>query len=448
MSSRRALLGSTLGLALAAGAGLVLTPLLLPSQSSAERDARGELSGRQASAQPAARRLAAEPAPRADLAPAAAAAGPRSSATGPPGATLSPSAPEARRLAHGAEPSLEARVSWPELDEGLASALPPGLELELRPVEGSPGESRHAAPSALADLRLKPGRYEVVFRAPGHVPSDPQLVSLQPGQATPLPPPALYPARELRGRVEGVPSGLDPSQVQLEVVASVAPPLDRRGLRACAPDGRFTLPELPPGTYRVRARALVAREAYFSPWTDARAEARESGRESSLRLGLVRVQPVLQGRVVDARGAALGGATVRVEREEATSDAHGDYVLYGLPLGAAWVEAEAPGFLSLRRPVTLGSALDLSLQPVSVVEGQLTDANGAPAASAPVVLCQLHDDGARTSQSAQTDADGRFRFAPVLPGTYALSDAPSGAPLAPSFELRGGETRRALLRLR
>lgn len=321
------------------------------------------------------------------------------------------------------------------LDLGLlgeASELS-GLALELRSPDGA---LRRVPVGELGSLRLKPGRYELRLQAPGFVSTPFQLVSLAPGGEVSLRSPALEPACVLRGRFEGPPH-LRLRQVELELRAEE---YDWRGVVTCTAEGAFERGDLPAGRYRIRARAEAEGEVYLSSWREARA-AKSAG--SGPRLRLVLARPFLEGRVRDHLGAPLGGVTLRVSREEALSDAEGRYRLYGLSSGEAWLEAEAEGFLRLRRSVLLGPGLkhDLELRPVCVVEGQLLDSAGQPLAGARVVLFQLHGPEQRTSQSVLSDSSGRFRFEPLLPGSYALGDDPALDPLGPTFELGPGESR-------
>jgi hypothetical protein len=61
------------------------------------------------------------------------------------------------------------------------------------------------------------------------------------------------------------------------------------------------------------------------------------------------------GRIVDANGAVIPGATVTVvgggQRQQAVTDASGTYVLSGLPSGPLVVESQISGFTTVRRSV-------------------------------------------------------------------------------------------------
>ncbi|WP_234988806.1 SusC/RagA family TonB-linked outer membrane protein [Hymenobacter daecheongensis] len=82
----------------------------------------------------------------------------------------------------------------------------------------------------------------------------------------------------------------------------------------------------------------------------------------------------LQGRVLDANGAALPGATVRVLNTVvgATSGADGRFSLEaGLAPGAYQLEISSIGYRAVRRPLTLGTEAAIAVGDVALSEDQL-----------------------------------------------------------------------------
>lgn len=428
MQRREAILGGLCGLALAIGAGWILDPLLRPQTSGVAP------SGLATGAGTTKQTPGAQGTP--SLAPGT-----------PPLPSSSPrAAPSSRREVAQPESS---RVPSPTLVRAPARirlgdfAPPSDLEGEVWLELRSPSGLLRVPLSELPELALSPGRYEARFGAPGYLPTAAQVISLQGGASLSLTPPSLRPARRLRGSVTA-PPGVPLARVLLEVVAIAGSGLKERSLVKCSQTGAFERADLPEGRYRIRARIEADRVAYMSSWTPAKASA-EPGAGPKLRL--VRAEPSLAGRVFDPLGKAIAGVTLRIEFEEARSDEEGRYDLYGVEPGPWAVEAEAKGYLKLRRNVSLGAGLDLTLTPVSVVTGHILNAGGVSAAGVRVVLFQFHGEGARTSQSGLSDSEGRFRFEPLLPGSYALGHDPTAEPLGPTFELEPGQTREESVRL-
>jgi hypothetical protein len=84
----------------------------------------------------------------------------------------------------------------------------------------------------------------------------------------------------------------------------------------------------------------------------------------------------LSGTVQDAGGSAvLEGATISVGTRQATSDASGHFELTGLPVGAATVRAERPGYLPAEATVTLSAGANTHDFALTVQEVFVSGAN-------------------------------------------------------------------------
>ncbi len=136
----------------------------------------------------------------------------------------------------------------------------------------------------------------------------------------------------------------------------------------------------------------------------------------------------VEGRVVDAAGQPVAGVLVQCEGTSArvVSDAVGRFdfptVLPGrrrVFLGAVLSGASSP-FLELEPGQTVN---DLTLRHpgagIGVLEGQVVEADGAPAGLLYVDVRSTSDTG--LTARALTDAGGRFRLERVPLGTYTLS---------------------------
>ena len=141
-------------------------------------------------------------------------------------------------------------------------------------------------------------------------------------------------------------------------------------------------------------------------------------------------------------GESVGRALVRIAgRSQRTvfSDAEGHFQVEGLPAGAINVSAQKPGYFTeqqLRQGarhelVTIGPGTDsivVKLIPQAAISGRVTDSLGQPIERVPVRLtARPLRQGRKHWESngfQETDEDGQFRFANLMPGTYYLSAGP------------------------
>ena len=125
------------------------------------------------------------------------------------------------------------------------------------------------------------------------------------------------------------------------------------------------------------------------------------------------LSPVLTGRVTDPHGAAIGGADVRVQRQDGAAiqrtltDAAGAFQFAALASGRVVIEIEKQGF---RRQVTLltladqrPATLDIQLDVAGVDEGVVVTASGLPqateATSKAITLIDVQEIQARNEAS-------------------------------------------------
>lgn len=146
-----------------------------------------------------------------------------------------------------------------------------------------------------------------------------------------------------------------------------------------------------------------------------------------------------------ADGHPLQHATVRiyppnrpVAAQTATSDSSGQFSFTGVPSGTFSLEGSAPGYVtstyeqhgSYNTGIVTGAGVDteslvLALQPQSAISLVLTDESGEPVERASVHLFRQSpdagDDHPIAVGTGNTDDLGRYRSAPLAPGTYFIA---------------------------
>ena len=150
----------------------------------------------------------------------------------------------------------------------------------------------------------------------------------------------------------------------------------------------------------------------------------------------------VSGTVVNSvTGAPIGRALVRVSgviQRTAFTDSEGHFQIEGIQEGY-FIEAQKPGYFNPLEPdrgvrkwagkagSDAGSTV-LKLTPMSAIYGRITDATGQPIEHMPVSLTERTvRDGRRywnLRGSTQSDEDGSFRFADLMPGAYYLAAGP------------------------
>ncbi len=198
-------------------------------------------------------------------------------------------------------------------------------------------------------------------------------------------------------------------------------------------DGKWQIVSIGRGRYVVvaDARGLLASEP-FAVDVDG-VTARD---DVTLRL---REGGELGGTVVDATGAPVARAIVRVGDEATTSsDATGHFAMRGLAAVPTAVFATSGDGASPFASVVPGSVdahnLRLAITP-STIEGIVVDGTGAPVAEAAVVAIS-----ASLSEASVADGGGRFVVGPLPPGDYTLAASrPSWDPVVRARRKRKGE---------
>jgi hypothetical protein len=156
----------------------------------------------------------------------------------------------------------------------------------------------------------------------------------------------------------------------------------------------------------------------------------------------------ITGSVINAvTGEPINRALVQVPGGRSVMTASdGSFEFTGIPDGEIYLTARKPGFFSDpeihpgRQPLYVKAAeakdpIVLKLIPQGVITGRITDSNGKPIESAPVVVvsASIQDGRKRLMYVNQgnPNEDGEFRFSGLRPGQYFLS-AGSGLVEPPS----------------
>ena len=150
----------------------------------------------------------------------------------------------------------------------------------------------------------------------------------------------------------------------------------------------------------------------------------------------------LGGSVVNSvTGESVSHALVRIagsSQRTVFSDGEGHFQFEGLAAGSVIVTAQKPGYFSpqefrgsANKLVNVGPTTDsvaVKLTPQSVISGRVTDTTGQPIEHVPVHLtAKAVRDGRKHWEARgqqQTDDDGRYRFANLMPGTYYMAAGP------------------------
>jgi protocatechuate 3,4-dioxygenase beta subunit len=204
-------------------------------------------------------------------------------------------------------------------------------------------------------------------------------------------------------------------------------------------DGRWRFDVLVPGVYAFTATA----DGFGPGLAESRPVAAGTGL-ADVRIVLTR-DAVLAGKVVDEQGAPVRGAEVRFVVEgggasfdgmdERRTDAQGRFEITGLARRAAMVTAALEERASRLEKVDLVATperrdLVLVLRDASI-EGVVVDSAGKPVAGAVIDSMPDHEGVAdqawqdllslESTEEARSDAQGRFRLAPLVDGRHRLA---------------------------
>jgi len=197
------------------------------------------------------------------------------------------------------------------------------------------------------------------------------------------------------------------------------------GIRTVLTDaaGRYTINDVPPGSYQV----VASKEGYEILTSTATVTVLEgSTAVADLSLTRIIVPGTITGSVTDAKdGSPIAGATVTDGTRTVLTDAAGQYTINDVPPGSYEIVVSKEGYerSSLTVIVLEGftAIADLCLTRIIVpgtITGSVTDAeDGSPIVGAAV------NDGTRT---VVTDATGQYTINDVRPGSYQVVASKEG----------------------
>lgn len=208
-------------------------------------------------------------------------------------------------------------------------------------------------------------------------------------------------------------------------------------------DGKFTIPALAAGSYRLTASDATHAAATSTPVVVDGKSAR-GGIELVMGAG-----GVIRGVVTDPAGKPVAAADVRVvtrghvdwrPRRQAFTGDDGRFVITGLPRRPVEIVAWHPSGSSAITPADLIAKaeheLTIALEVTGAISGKVVDRAGEPVGDAQVIAEPEATGGmdlravwtVRGEQLAVTDAGGGFRFAGLPAGSYRVRAAQPAAP--------------------
>jgi protocatechuate 3,4-dioxygenase beta subunit len=293
------------------------------------------------------------------------------------------------------------------------------------------------------------------------------------GQSRPMPGAAGGGVATVTGSIVRLHDG-GPVRFAAVVVESAEGSVRRTAITDAA--GHFTVVDIPPGRYGIRASATGYASGVWTEGGNRRIAAamvvEANQRRTGIRVALAR-GGVITGRVVDADGAPVEGVPVhaliaefhnsrellrQVAARPRVTDDRGHFRLFGLEPADYYIAAipgpfgDSPGGPLAGHPLAYfpgtSSVADATLIAVAAdresaigdlvvraamtmtVSGRVIDSQGAPAAAAEMVLLPASGPASSVMPRATSDATGQFSFIDVPEGQYLLQNLP--APSSPS----------------
>ena len=309
-------------------------------------------------------------------------------------------------------------------------------------------------------------------------PAKPPVQPATPAQA-PAPPPGTA---HITGVVK---NANDDSPVARARVSAAADILPEPRVTLSEADGRYSLADLPAGSYTVSVtRTGYAPQTYSKgrSITPTRIAVTDAQRAANIDFALV-PGGFISGRILDEDGSPFAGALVDalVTRSDngtdslfsvssSQTDDRGEFRLFGLAPGQYYVSAADPAFRAVStpkgvlhysptyfpgvpfadqaRPLVVTGTSDpgrvefrLKLVPPARVAGQLVASDGRQLFSAAIIMSPLEGEGAPMvpPEDPKLLPDGQFNFGQVVPGHYQIrargQTDPAGAALFAIFSL-------------
>lgn len=237
----------------------------------------------------------------------------------------------------------------------------------------------------------------------------------------------------------------------------------RKPVREAATDegGRFSLPVLAPGDYRLVVELPGGRMDHETTFTVTAGRPDPRDPPAPLDLGALDFATGLSLEVAVTRpdGQPLPGALAGAAQAEAGRRTANDVTLFGVEAGEdgravirglsaelpVRVTCQAPGYSAWREDFATPPAfVDCTLDPLARLEGRIVTEDGTPLSEGQVTLAggSGYHAGAIESVRLGNDDEGRFRFQDLEPARFRLVAASPGRTAeALSLTLEAGEAR-------
>lgn len=205
-------------------------------------------------------------------------------------------------------------------------------------------------------------------------------------------------------------------------------------------DGSFTLKDMDPGRYKVRA-SFQQKPEYASKWSEFELK---PGGSMEIRLEMAKQMMSVSGSVVDYSGNRIAGVKVRCQTVECLTDEKGDFQLYGLPKGFQIVRFEKEGYSrGSREVVVVETHTQRMLQRLSqygVVIGRVVGAGNEALGGVRVLLTNKNPSRDGEIVTARTNDQGWYRFDKVEAGPYSIMAGSSDEKNSPRVNVKAGKT--------
>jgi protocatechuate 3,4-dioxygenase beta subunit len=256
---------------------------------------------------------------------------------------------------------------------------------------------------------VPPGTYQVTASKSGYYSGSLTVTVVSGGTAV-----ANFPLSEIPGTITG-------SVTNAKDGLPIVGPTVTDGTRATTTDaaGKYTIANVPPGTYQVTA----SKSGYYGASVTVTIV---SGGNAVANFSLGEIPGAITGSVTSAKdGSVLVGATVTDGTRTTTTDATGKYTIASVPPGTYQVTASKSGYHSSSLSVTVlagnAAVANFALNEV-IVLGSITGSVTSAKDSSPIVGATV-TDGTRTTT---TDAIGKYTIANVPPGAYQVTASKLG----------------------
>jgi protocatechuate 3,4-dioxygenase beta subunit len=185
--------------------------------------------------------------------------------------------------------------------------------------------------------------------------------------------------------------------------------------------GKYTIADVPPGTYQV----VASKQGYQSSSLTVNVLSGATAL-ANLSLSQIILPGSITGSVTDAKdGSPIVGATVSDSVRTATTDATGTYTIANVPPGSYQVTASKEGYQSSSSTVGVlqgaTAVANFSLSQI-ILPGRITGTVTSAKDGSPLVGATVSD----SIRTATTDATGKYTIANVLPGTYQVVASKEG----------------------